>query len=420
MAGDVSEAAKQLSVLAASMRPRLSDVSCGMRERLMSDIVQLRGDGNLLKLLYASVSENVATLLDVLENDMPADSVEEPVAAREYAKLLAQRDIPITALTRAYRIVHGCFVQWCLEELHRQVVDEELSAATTSRMLAVSFDYIDRVTEHVIGVYQRERDRWLLNATAGLTARVGDVLAGNDGALDPAESSLGYRFSQYHLGLVAWLPAPGRAGTALARLDRFTGEIAGELDCPARPLFVPQDETAAWVWLPLGSHRHVDWERLANAVEDADPSVRVCAGSAQPGVGGFRCTHRQALRAQELAAMASPAGRFTAYARVAPIALMCANIDDLRSWVWEVLGPLAVDEEHSSRLRETLRIFLSTGCSYTATASSQILHKNTVQYRIRKAEEAMGLTVQERRTDLDIALLAVECLGSALLRKKPV
>ncbi len=35
-----------------------------------------------------------------------------------------------------------------------------------------------------------------------------------------------------------------------------------------------------------------------------------------------------------------------------------------------------------------------------------------VQYRIRRAEEAMGYPVQERRTDLDVALLAVEHLGS--------
>lgn len=113
---------------------------------------------------------------------------------------------------------------------------------------------------------------------------------------------------------------------------------------------------------------------------------------------------------------ASPGARVTAYAQVAPIALMCTNIDDIRAWVWSVLGALAVDDEHCARLRETLQTFLSTGCSYTATASRQILHKNTVQYRIRKAEESLGRPLHERRPDLEVALLAVQYLGSPLLR----
>ncbi|MDX3078031.1 PucR family transcriptional regulator [Streptomyces sp. NPDC088354] len=419
MAGNTPEAAKQLSLAAAHMRPHLPDVSRDVQQHVMSAMAPLGGDDTVLRLLRASVAENVRTLLDVFENDIPPDAVGEPAAAGEYARRLAQRDVPVVALIRVLRIAHGCFLQRCLDELHRQYVDEELSAATTSRMLAVSFDHVDRVTEHAVEVYRRERERWLLNGTAGLAARVRDVLAEQDADPGRAESALGYRFSQHHLGLVARLPSPGHGSAAPARLDRFTAGLAGALDCPGRPLFVPQDETLAWAWLPLGGRDRVPWERLADVVEDADPSVRVCAGGVEPGIGGFRRTHRQALRAQELAAVASPGRRFTAWARVAPIALMCGNVDDLGTWVRSVLGPLAVDDEHSSRLRETLRIFLATGCSYTATAGRQILHKNTVQYRIRKAEEAMGHTVEERRTDLDVALLAVEHLGSVVLRRKP-
>ncbi|MFE4335498.1 helix-turn-helix domain-containing protein [Streptomyces sp. NPDC056831] len=79
--------------------------------------------------------------------------------------------------------------------------------------------------------------------------------------------------------------------------------------------------------------------------------------------------------------------------------------------------PLNAPDAYEIRLRETLQLFLATGCSYTA--SRQILHKNTVQYRIRKAEEAMGHPLHERRTDLEVALLAVQHLGSPLLRTSP-
>ncbi|WP_371643298.1 PucR family transcriptional regulator [Streptomyces mirabilis] len=419
MAAEYPEAAKQLSVVAESVGAHLSDVSRDIGEQLLTEIPELRGDGTVIKILQASVAENVATLLHIFENDIPLDNVERLPVASEYARRLAQRNVPLSALIRSYRIGHWRFLQWCLDELNRQGADESLSAATNWRMLHLSFGYIDRVTEHVIDVYQLERDHWLLSRTAVRAARVRDILAGKDVDLDWAESALGYRIRQYHLGLVSWLPPLAEAGAGLARLDRMTSVIAEALGCPARPLFVPRDEALSWAWLPCGSHHDVSWEQLSDAIESTDPSVHVCVGNVEPGIGGFRSTHHQALRTQELATLASPGTRFTEYSRVAPIALMCANVEDMRAWVWEVLGPLAVDDENCARLRETVQIFLDTGCSYTATAGAQILHKNTVHYRIRKAEEIMGRPVQERRIDLEVALLAVQYLGLTLLRSAP-
>ena len=60
------------------------------------------------------------------------------------------------------------------------------------------------------------------------------------------------------------------------------------------------------------------------------------------------------------------------------------------------------------------QIFLSTG-SYTATAERMVLHKNSVLYRIRKAEEALGAPIGDRRADLELALRACQYLGHAVL-----
>jgi DNA-binding PucR family transcriptional regulator len=287
-------------------------------------------------------------------------------------------------------------------------------------MLELSFGYIDRVSERVIDVYQLERDRWLLGQTAVRAVRVREILAEKEVDADLAESALGYQLRKHqHVGMILWLPKGTRGGEGLARLDRLTNGIAEELNCCTKPLFAARDETLAWAWLPFGSHRDVAWDVLASAVEDGDPTARAAVGDVEPGVEGFRRTHRQAVRAQELAMAAGPGARVTAYAQVAPIALMCTNFDDTRAWVWSVLGALAVDDERCARLRETLQTFLATGCSYTATASHQILHKNTVQYRIRKAEETIGWPLHARRRDLEVALLAIQYLGSPLLRTSP-
>jgi DNA-binding PucR family transcriptional regulator len=411
-------AAERLSVVAANVGSRLTEISRDILHYLIAEIPEIRGDETVVRILQASVEENVATLLHIFENDISLDRVDGPAAANEYARRLAQRNMPLSALIRAYRVGHWRFLQWCLDELDSQGADEKVAAVANRRMLQVSFGYIDRITEHVIEVHQQERDRWLLSQTAVRAARVRDILGEEEVDLDWAETALGYRFGQHHLGLVAWLPALTRGGAGLARLDRFTQEVAEQLECCGMPLFVPRDEVLCWAWLPLGSHSDIPWERLADAVE-GDSSVWVCAGGVEPGIEGFRRTHRQALLAQELATAATPGCRFTAYPRVAPICLMSANVDDLRAWVWSVLGPLAVDDEPSARLRETVQIFLTSGGSYTATAGSQILHKNTVQYRIRRAEEIMGHAVQDGRPDLEVALLAVEYLGSTLLRPAP-
>ncbi|MFI1760720.1 PucR family transcriptional regulator [Streptomyces sp. NPDC020800] len=419
MAAEHPEAAKMLSVVAENVGSHLPEVSRDISEYVISEIPELRGDATVVKILHASIAENVATLLHVFENDIPLDRIEGPAAALEYARRLAQRGVRLHSMVRAYRIGHWRFLQWCLDELDRQGAGCELSTAANQRMLQVSFGYIDRVTEHVIAVYQKERDHWLLSQTAARAARVRDILAGNDVDLDSAEPALGYRLRQYHLGLVAWLPALSHGGEGLARLHRITEEIASKLPCSGRPLFVPRDAILSWAWLPLGSLDDVPGEELSNVLERSDPSIRMCAGSVGFGIDGFRTTHRQALRTQELAEAASPAPRFTDFSAVAPIALMAGNIGDMRAWVWGVLGPLAVDDENSARLRETAQIFLDNGGSYTATASAQILHKNTVQYRIRKAEEIMGHPVQKGHTDLEVALRAVRYLGSTLLRASP-
>jgi hypothetical protein len=45
-----------------------------------------------------------------------------------------------------------------------------------------------------------------------------------------------------------------------------------------------------------------------------------------------------------------------------------------------------------------------------------MLHKNTVQYRIRKAEESLGRPVGANRHNVELALQASRWLGSSVLR----
>ena len=96
--------------------------------------------------------------------------------------------------------------------------------------------------------------------------------------------------------------------------------------------------------------------------------------------------------------------------------MMLGSGDVLRGWVRSTLAGLAADDEHHARLRETLLVFLQSGGSYKATAKRLVLHKNTVQYRIRKAEESLGRAVAEDRHDVELALQVSRWLGPAVLQ----
>ena len=68
------------------------------------------------------------------------------------------------------------------------------------------------------------------------------------------------------------------------------------------------------------------------------------------------------------------------------------------------------------RLRDTLRVFLEENGSYKSTAERLLLHKNTVQYRVRKAEESLRHPITQDRLHVELALLASQWLGAAVLR----
>jgi DNA-binding PucR family transcriptional regulator len=415
MEGGDATVAAELSAVAATVAGHLPELSSEIWALLTQDIAELRGDQVIEKLLDASIEENVATLLHVFEHGLVPDEIRAPPAAVEYARRLAQRGVSTIALVRAYRVGHGRFLSRCVEQLASRTTDAALNAAVTLRLVDVSFRYIDRVSEELILVYQQERDRWLLTQTAVRAGRVRELLRGGPVDVATIESALGYRLRRHHLGVIAWVVGDVHGSEGLTRLDRLGARAARALSARSRYLFVPRDESLAWLWIPLGADTRVSEELLTTAFEDSDGMVRVAVGAPGYGLDGFRQTHIQAERTQDVALAAKPGARVTTFADVGAIALICADVDAARSWVWGTLADLAVDDESHARLRNTLQVFLRTG-TYTATAEQLALHKNSVQYRIRKAEEALGARLDDRRADVELALRACQYLGQAVLR----
>jgi DNA-binding PucR family transcriptional regulator len=403
-----------------ALTSRTAEMSADIYRLIVEEIPQLRGDKPVLTLLEASVGENVATMLHVLQLSIDLDKVHAPAAAEEYARRLAQRGVPIAALLRAYRIGATRFQDWCLQELGRRTDNAAIISAAGLRIAGITASYIDKVSEEVVSAYEAEKENWLRNLSVARASRVRALLRNEPVDVDSSEAILDYRLRQQHLGLVAWITGAAAGGDALRRLEQVTMQMAADAHCDGRPIFVPQDEASAWAWLPLGTRRDTTVRSIGTG--SARPTggrtpIHLAFGAPARGVRGFRRTHGQALSVQGLALAAGPsAQRVTHFGEVAPLAMMAGSMGLLRDWVIDTLGALADDDDHSAGLRETVRVFLQENGSYKATAERLTLHKNTVQYRVRKAEENLGRPLGDDRLDVELALRACQWLGVAVLR----
>src|SRR5580700_11144652 len=147
-----------MAEVAAAVTRRAAEVSADVYEVILRQIPQLREDKPVLALLASSVDSNVDTCLQITQHRIDLSTVAAPTAAVEYARRLAQRGTPLTALLRAYRIGHTCFSDWLLQELARQTSDAPMLTAATLGMSTVVAGYIDQTSEEIVAAYTRERE----------------------------------------------------------------------------------------------------------------------------------------------------------------------------------------------------------------------------------------------------------------------
>jgi len=184
------------------------------------------------------------------------------------------------------------------------------------------------------------------------------------------------------------------------------------------PLFIPQDRALAWGWIPLRRVEETNMEAVTKVVTDAGGQLRIALGTVGAALSGFRSTHLEALRAHTVATIAGDlADPVTTYATpgVRAASLLTGDLASARALVAHALGGLASDDEASARLRETLLAFLTEGSSFLATSKLIHVHKNTVKYRVDKAVEIRGRTLDDDRFNLELALIACRWLGHAVL-----
>jgi DNA-binding PucR family transcriptional regulator len=282
----------------------------------------------------------------------------------------------------------------------------------------MSFGYVDRISRLVLTTYQTERDRWLANQNRMRVLRVREVLQAGEVDIDEVANAIRYPLRRVHLSLIAWC-GESEDEDELAAMERCITELSKSVGAQERPLFIAADRVTGWAWIPLPEDAapHAV-SRLSEFVKARPDAPLIAAGEPLPGVDGFRRSHQQALatRAVVLASEShTPAVTVYSDPGLVLAAQFCADLVQTRTWVGDVLGPLASATDSDERMRETLREFLHSGSSFKATADELHLHVNSVKYRIQRALERRGEPIADNRLDVEVALLLCHWFGTAVL-----
>jgi DNA-binding PucR family transcriptional regulator len=178
------------------------------------------------------------------------------------------------------------------------------------------------------------------------------------------------------------------------------------------PLVIPSGAARYDVW--CGSFEPPRTDEL----ERYEPPARVVVAFGKPaeGVEGFRASHLEAVQAARMGAMMGGAApSVTSYARVELVSLLASDLPRARAFVAAELGSLASATEAAERLRETVLAMLVSGGSATRVGKDLFVHKNTVAYRVKQAEEMLGHEIHEHPVELSCALTLAAVLGPAVL-----
>ena len=148
---------------------------------------------------------------------------------------------------------------------------------------------------------------------------------------------------------------------------------------------------------------------------DVTAVVQACGAGVYAGTGretkSVRClaaSYHLAQKVLNLQKKRQAAGEAAFYADLGVYRLLMSVEDpELRAYTAAILGPLqAADAAGGTSYMDFLRAWLACGCSTQRTAEKLFLHRNTVEYHLRRIGTLlhMDMTALDTRLQLDLAL----------------
>lgn len=370
-------------------------------EEIIERVPEHGGGPRPVAALRAAVESTVLLGLRSLLEDLesPIDGVpDEAVAAgAEHAR----RGVPLDRVLRGVRIGHARLHQALIAAV--DALPDPIRREEGQRVSDLLFHYADVQASHLAEEYLAERARWEAGRDAERRRVVEDLMAGEDIPPGTASTTLGYELSRHHQAFV--LVADDRQVTA-TDLQRCADHLSRAL-APDGWISVAVVPGELWAW--AGWRAEPASGRCRRARQSPQPGIRVAAGPVAFGSEGLRRSHLGAREAHRVAAAAGT-GWWCDYTDVRTLCLATADEEQARWYAEDILGPLLADDERARELRETLRVYLACERSLQTAAERLHIARNTVTYRVRKAEQLLGHSLGDP-VELRLALEIARTLG---------
>lgn len=343
-----------------------------------------------------ALPELVAVCVALRVHDVRALPASVVAAAESAVRTHVERGFDLGRGLGLVRLAQGHITRELLAACGR-IEDPHARVAAVTSVSSLVFEAADELSLLVSDQHAAERERWLAGPVAEQRAVVTSIVRGEPVDVGRAVRKLGYDLRQQHVGLVLWADEP-----CPAELHRTASRVLSRLGCQST-LLVPMGGSRLWAW---GARPSGDVEGLLLA---ANPAVHVAVGLPDCGLSGFRVSHEQAVAAAELGSRST--GRVHCYRNLELAALLARDERAAADFVRRELGALAEDSPSAQALRATLKCYLDHDRSVATVAARMHVAKNTVLYRIKRAEQVRGRPLCDNRLQLHTALYLAETFG---------
>ncbi|MEU1344759.1 helix-turn-helix domain-containing protein [Streptomyces sp. NPDC005827] len=318
--------------------------------------------------------------------------------ARQISRAVRRR-IPLDRVLAFQRASHARFSDTLVSEFRRLVPADQQSEGLSvlSRFLV---DLVSSFSLACSAAYAAEEQAWLASTDGSRGELVRALLRGHHTDVDPAKALRYELANRTHVGLT--LRREAHDDAAAEGLDRVAATLLKRIGAIAH-LVIPVDDREVWAWGGFSDPRSAAVRSIPVV-----PGVLVAVGRPARCLDGFRATHEEATAAARvmLYSTALSPGRTVFFDDVRLAALLTSDPERARGFVRDELGALGHPRE--AVLRETVRVYLECNCSPATAAARLGVVKNTVAYRIRRAEEILGRSVKEQQGILWAALHLVD------------
>ncbi|MEW1659839.1 helix-turn-helix domain-containing protein [Streptomyces sp. NPDC093707] len=278
-----------------------------------------------------------------------------------------------------------------------------VSGEMVSRVAFCAFDFAERAMRESVLAHQEATAGLRLGGDLRRRDVITTILATDDGRVNPAwDAALGYRLGGTHIGLLINATDRAHAEQVLQRAKTATSA--------REHLLLPPLATHWTAWLGYRKAVSVgvlDTLRRTLLASDAQTAM----GRPRPGIAGFRASHREAVRAEDIREKFHDAPRCLSFHDLSLEDLLLHDPPSAATFVRDELGPLADSTDRAARMRETLSVWLSCG-THTATAARLSIHENTVRLRLNAVTEMLGAGYLGRKAELLVALRLCDVLAA--------